>query len=205
MSEALTATDWAEPEVMARYREDVAKAASDWLSMHPNAKRRTEIRAPEKAAHALYLLNETDIPKYKIETIVGLPGVDLGRLMFHRPEIWEKRRPRLAAELAGTAEQLVDLMQDKIASLKADPSKLDEEGLKDIALSIGIVTDKAATFNGMATAVVEHRSGPSIDDARQAIEDAKARAAAKLKSFSQEAEIISHVAVEGTPDSQAAE
>lgn len=201
MSEALTVATWADAETMERYRGDVKRSADEWLSIHPNAKRRTEIREPEAAAHALYLLNESNLGQDTVAQVTGLAKSEIGRLLFHRPEIWEKRRPRLAAALAATSEQLVDLMTDKIALLKDNDEALAEVPLKDLALSIGIVADKAATFNGMATAVVEHRSGPSIDDARKAIEEARARVAGKVM----EAEVISHATLEGTSDSQAAE
>lgn len=203
MSTALSIT-WDE-SALERYREDVKRRADEWLAIHPNAKRRTEIREPEKAARALYLLDTTDMGQNRIAEEVGLAKREIGSLLFHRPEIWEKRRPRLAASLAATSEELVDLMGDKIAQLKADDEALAQTPIKDLALSIGIVADKAATFNGMATAVIEHRAGPSIDDARKAIEEARARIASKTKSGALEAEVICHATVEGPSDTQTAD
>jgi len=67
------------------------------------------------------------------------------------------------------------VLEEKMQRLQADPDKLDDEKLKDIALAIGIVTDKAANLNGMATSVVEHRSGPSIEDAMKFREEVRQR------------------------------
>lgn len=203
MSEALISQP--SPEALAPYVADVQKRADEWLSIHPTAKRRTEIREPEKAALALYLLDTTSMGQMKVAAAVGLSNREIGTLLFHRPELWEKRRPRLAMDLAATTEELLDVMGEKIARIKESQVELDSTPLKDIALSVGILSDKAATFNGMATAVVEHRSGPSIADARQAIEEARAKAASLMKAASLEAEVISHDSVEGTSDTQAAE
>jgi hypothetical protein len=45
-------------------------------------------------------------------------------------------------------------------------------------------------LSGMATAVVEHRQGASIDDAAKMIAEAKSRIASKVKAQAVEAEIV---------------
>ena len=157
------------------WRDDVAKRSEEWLRQYPNAKRRPEIREPEKCAQALYLLAETDTKHYLIAEKVGLTEREVGQLTYRRPELWEKRRPELAQKMAAASEQLLDVLEEKMQRLQADPDKLDDEKLKDIALAIGIVTDKAANLNGMATSVVEHRSGPSIEDAMKFREEVRQR------------------------------
>ena len=79
--------------------------------------------------------------------------------------------------------------------MKAEQLLDDPELLKDIcpsrlALTTAIHSDKENMLNGGANVVIEHRKGPSIEDAQKAIADAKARVAAKLASQSVEAEII---------------
>jgi hypothetical protein len=55
---------------------------------------------------------------------------------------------------------------------------------------VGILTDKAAQLTGMASSIVEHRKGASLDDAAKMIFDAKARIASKIKEDAIEAEIL---------------
>lgn len=189
MSEELAMTDWAEPEVMAHYRADVKQRADQWLAQYPNAWRKTEIREPEKAARAVYLLSESDLKQDEIADEVGLAPKELNGLIYHRPEIWEKRRPRVAAKLAGAAEQLADAMDQKMQTLLGDPEELAKTSVKDLALALGIVSDKAAAFNGMATAVVEHRNVGKIEEYEALKAEAQLRLALQ-KSQAIEAEII---------------
>lgn len=171
------------------WREDVARRAEEWLKLYPNAKRRPEIREPEKCAQALYLLAETDTKHYLIAEKVGLTEREVGQLTYRRPELWEKRRPELAQKMAAASEQLLDVLEEKMQRLQADPDKLDDEKLKDIALAIGIVTDKAANLNGMATVKVEHVHSNRMEEYEAMREAAKKRLEDK-KSGALEAEII---------------
>jgi hypothetical protein len=59
-----------------------------------------------------------------------------------------------------------------------------------LALTVGIMTDKASQLSGMATTVIEHRRGASIDDAAKMIEEARMRVANKAKEVTVEAEVI---------------
>lgn len=188
MSEALT-THWAEPEVMAHYRADIDARAESWRTQYPNAWRKTEIREPAKAAHAIYLLAESDLTQDEISQEVGLAPKELNGLIYHRPELWEKRRPKIAAKLAAVTEQLADALGDKVADLLANPEKLADESVKDLALALGIVSDKAATFNGMATMKIEHVSVGKMEE-YEAMRAEALRRVAEKKAGAIEAEII---------------
>jgi hypothetical protein len=74
--------------------------------------------------------------------------------------------------------------------LANDPEQLKYVPPDKLALTIGIMTDKASQLMGMATTVVEHRKGPSIDDAAKAIEEARMRMANKVRESAIEAEIV---------------
>jgi hypothetical protein len=191
MSEELARTDWAEPEVMAQYRSEVNERASSWLSVYPNAKRRVELHSPEKAAHAVYLLTETDTKESEIAEITGLAEIQVRNLCIYRPELWDKRKPKLADKLATASEMAADAAIKKLNRILRDDEKLDATSLKDIALTSAIFGDKAAAFNGQAGTIIEYRSGPSLDDAMKAISDARAKLAGKAKEIAVEAEVTS--------------
>lgn len=73
-------------------------------------------------------------------------------------------------------------MEDDDALAKAD--------VKGIALAVGIMTDKGAMMDGMATQFVEHRKAEAnVGDAFDFIMKAKERAA--QKQITVEAEIVS--------------
>jgi hypothetical protein len=55
---------------------------------------------------------------------------------------------------------------------------------------VGILSDHSAKLSGMAGVVIEHRKGPSIDDAAKAIEEARMRMANKVRESAIEAEIV---------------
>lgn len=178
--------DWAPPEVMQFYRDEVKKRGEEWLAAHPTAKHRAELRCPEECAKAIYLLTESGLKDREVAQQTGIREIELGRLIYHRPELWEKRRPKLAQKLAIASEMLADAMQKKAQKLLEDPEELAKTPVKDLALALGITTDKAAAYHGMATTVVEHRTGASLDDAAAAIAAAKARARGRII----EAEIV---------------
>lgn len=167
---------------LAPYVDDVQKRAAEWLAIHPGGKRRTEIREPEKAALALYLLDHSGLAINKVADAVGLAHAEVGRLIYNRPELWEKRRPHLAIKLAATTERLIDVTEQKLDRISENEEQLDATPLKDIALSLGIISDKAAAFNGMSTTVVEHRTGPTIEDAMKFREEIRQRLADKAKN-----------------------
>ena len=71
-----------------------------------------------------------------------------------------------------------------------NPDELAKISPDKLAVTVGILTDKAAQLTGMASSIVEHRKGASLDDAAKMIFDAKARIASKIKEDAIEAEIL---------------
>lgn len=185
MSESLT-TGWAEPEVMEHYRELVRGVAEKKLQNHAGAAKAWDVANPEQAAIALYRLTDTDDSKTKIAADLGIPRIVLDRFIYHHEETWEKRRPMLAAQLTQAAGTLARAMQRKADMLLEDDALLAETPLNHLAIAAGVSIDKAAALNGMATTVVEHRVGVSLDDAMAAITAAKE----KVKAKAIEAEIV---------------
>ena len=88
------------------------------------------------------------------------------------------------------AQDYTDLLFERSQQLFDNPEELAKISPDKLAVTVGILTDKAAQLTGMATTVVEHRKGASLDDAAKMISDAKSRIASKIKEDALEAEII---------------
>jgi len=188
MSHELT-TDWRSSPEMDHWREEVRKRAAKHLSENPNATRALEIRAPEIAAEALYLLACTGMPKNRIAAELKVDPRELWRLERHHGTL-EMRRAGLGKRIANLSNGLANLLEKKIDQLEDDPDELAKTSLKDITLSMGIALDKAAMLSGMPTAVIEHRSGPTIEDAMKEIQAARDRVAEKRRAQCIEAEVV---------------
>lgn len=115
----------------------------------------------------------------KIEAETGIARHTLIRLKFDQAANIEKLKPYFARKFAAMVDQGLDLMQEKFDRLYEDPTRLDEISPDRLAVTVGVMTDKAAQLAGMASAVIEHRKGSSIEDAAKIIAEARARIAAK--------------------------
>jgi endonuclease III len=79
---------------------------------------------------------------------------------------------------------------EKAERMMDNPEQLDNISPDRLALTVGIFTDKAAQLSGMASAIIEHRQGTSVEDAAKVIAEARARIAEKVKNQAIEAEVI---------------
>lgn len=145
--------------------------------------------APNKAALALFLLSQGATIK-AISEKTGLGRAMIRSLEWRHNDTLETKRKEFSMRYAIAAQEFTDLLLDKATQLFDDPEALAKISPEKLAITVGILTDKAAQLTGMATTVVEHRKGPSIEDAAKMIEDAKARIASKMKSDSIEAEVV---------------
>jgi len=173
------------------WRTVVADRAQAVLAKGVTKARALEVVHPERAAMALYLLNEfPDMGRAQIAKRVNVARHDLDRLAYNNAMKLEDARPELAAKFTKNASDIADLVGRKIARISEDDEQLDQTSLKDLTIAMGISAQNAATMAGVATTIIEHRTGPTLDDAMKAIEEAKAKVAEKLKGDAIEAEII---------------
>lgn len=93
------------------------------------------------------------------------------KLREQHPEKLEQWRKLAAARTQAAVHGLMDKIIDRIA----DPAAMDNERIKDLALSYGILTDKTLTLHGEASSIVEHKSGLDVNEARKALEMAQKR------------------------------
>ena len=78
------------------------------------------------------------------------------------------------------AQEFTDLLLDRATQLFDDPNALSKISPDKLAITVGILTDKAAQLTGMATTVVEHRKGASLEDAAKMISEARQRVQGKV-------------------------
>jgi hypothetical protein len=78
---------------------------------------------------------------------------------------------------------------DKADRLAENPELLDAISPDRLALTVGIMTDKAAQLSGMAGTIIEVRKGVTVDDAAKMINEAKQRIANKVKREAIEAQV----------------
>lgn len=187
--------NWRESPEFEHWSEEVRKRAAEHLAANPRAKRALEIREPGLAAEALYLLAHTGMTKKAIAAHVGVYPQEIWRLERHHGT-FELRRAGLAARMTNLSNGLARLLERKVDQIEDDDEQLSKTALKDIALSMGIVTDKAAALSNQPTVVIEHRSGPTIEDVMIEIQAARDRVAAKLKVQTIEAEVVPAIADE---------
>lgn len=181
MSQELTAID----DALDYWRTVVAERASQVLARGVTKARALEVTQPERAAMALYLLNEhPDKPRREIARKVNVSRIDLDRLAYHNAMKLEDARPELAAKFTKNASDLADLVGRKVARISEDDEQLDATSLKDLTIAMGISAQNAATMAGVPTTVIEHRSGPTLEDAMQFREEIRARLANKAKTES---------------------
>lgn len=182
MSEQLITIDDA---ALDYWRGVVADRAQAVLAKGVTKARALEVTQPERAAMALYLLNEfPDKPRREIARKVNVSRIDLDRLAYHNAMKLEDARPELAAKFTKNASDLADLVGRKVARISEDDEQLDATSLKDLTIAMGISAQNAATMAGVPTTVIEHRSGPTLEDAMQFREEIRARLANKAKTES---------------------
>jgi hypothetical protein len=182
MSQDLTTIDDA---ALDYWRGIVADRAQQVLAKGVTKARALEVTQPEKAAMALYLLNEfPDMSRREVARRANVARIDLDRLAYHNAMKLEDARPELAAKFTKNASELADLVGRKISRINEDDDQLDATSLKDLTIAMGISAQNAATMAGVPTTVIEHRSGPTLEDAMKFRDEVRARLANKAKEES---------------------
>jgi len=142
-------------------------------------RKRVEFWNPQGAAKALWMLAQgksyTSIAK---ET--GIDRKTVRELEWRHEDTLESKRKEFSRKYAIAAEEYTDLLFAKAEQLYDDPEQLKNIAPDRLALTIGIMTDKATQLAGMAGVVIEHRKGASIEDAMAMIAQAKANVARRV-------------------------
>jgi hypothetical protein len=148
-----------------------------------------EFTKPKQCAVALWRMAQ-GVHQWRIAEETGLNLKTIVNLKWKHHDTLDSRRKEISKSYAHAADAFTELLMEKANQLGTDPAALAKISPEKLALTIGIMTDKAAQLSGMAGVIIEHRKGPSIEDASQAIAAAKARIADKLRATAIEAEVI---------------
>jgi len=106
----------------------------------------------------------------------GLTFGQISALKARHKQPLEERRLSLSEDGFEMAESLRLLAKKKIEHLSNDDEALAKTSLKDLVIPWAVAQDKGFAALGEATkVVVEHRKGPSIEDAMAAIAEARAK------------------------------
>ena len=180
-------------KLKAEYVDEREDKAAWFLEVRERAKlqptKTVEHYAPNKAAMALWLAAQ-GARVSEIQKKTGLGRETIRGLEWRHNDTLETKRKEFSMRYAIAAQDYTDLLFDRAQQLFDNPDELAKISPDRLAVTVGILTDKAAQLTGMATSVVEHRKGASLDDAAKMIFDAKARVANKIKENAIEAEII---------------
>lgn len=148
-----------------------------------------ENRRPMKCAIALVMLAEAT-PLRKISESVGMSIPTIMRLSRELQGAFSEKRELFARAMAEVAVKARTALSERLDMMLEDPEDLKSARLNDLAVVVGITHDKTMALSGVASTVIEHRTGPTIEDAAKEISAARARAAARIHESSVEAEIV---------------
>lgn len=170
---AETLTHESQPSEWFQEVLDRAKAHGD--------RKRVEFWNPQGAAKALWGLAQGK--SYSV--IAKETGIDrktIRSLEWRHEDTLESKRKDFSRKYAIAAEEYTDLLFQKAEQLADDPDQLKNISPDRLALTVGIMTDKATQLAGMAGVVIEHRKGASIEDAAIMIAQAKAKIAQRAST-----------------------
>lgn len=133
-----------------------------------------EVRNPKACALALEMLAD-GCGTSEIVKATGLTAGILARLRYDHNEAISVRREKAADDAEHMAERYRAILEEKANMLLDDPDLLKKVNPRDLAVTYEIFRSKASSLRGEATAVVEHRKGVSLEDAKKALEAAQKR------------------------------
>lgn len=141
-------------------------------------RKQVEFWNPKAAAKAMWLLAQGNSYK-SIQRDTKLDRQTIRALEWRHNDTLETKRKEFSMKYAIAAEEFTDLLFKKAEQLADNPEQLENISPDKLALTVGIMTDKATQLAGMAGVVIEHRQGASISDAAKMISEARSRLAKK--------------------------
>lgn len=180
-------------KLKAEYVDERADKTAWFLEVQERAKLSpgncVEHYAPNKAAMALWLAAQgARISEIRDKT--GLGRETIRGLQWRHNDTLETKRKEFSMRYAIAAQDYTDLLFERSQQLFDNPDELAKISPDKLAVTVGILTDKAAQLTGMASSIVEHRKGASLDDAAKMISEARTRIADKIRERAIEAEIV---------------
>jgi len=148
-----------------------------------------ERKNPMLAAMVLEM-RARSVPMRKIKAETGVDFAAQIRLERAHAEPMEKWRKRAAEAMAHTSDLARNVLNEKLHMLLDDEESLRSTRVSEIAVAMGVSTDKTMALSGIPSMTIEHKKGASLDDARKMIEAAKQKVAERLRGDAIEATVI---------------
>lgn len=160
---------------------------TEWMKKNPTRGNGIENVVPHKAITAFMMLEEGATRK-SIESKLGWNYTTCRNFEIRHFLTIQENKKKFSRAFAHATHEGLEVAAMKWEQLKNDPEALAKTSPKDIAIAVGIFTDKGAMMDGMATQTIEVRRGVSVGDAQSMIEAARQRIAAKSQVL--EAEVV---------------
>jgi hypothetical protein len=145
-----------------------------------------EQRDPARCAIILEMRSR-NVSFRRIKERTGVDAKTVLRLEQDHKETLDGWRKRAARQLAETADLARNALNEKLISILENDELMASTKVSEIAVAMGVSTDKSMALAGVPGVVIEHKKGASVDDAMKAIAEAKARVANRLKDSSVDA------------------
>ncbi len=144
------------------------------------ATQKIELMDPNAVANILMMRAEGET----VSAIVRESGYSrptIKRLLHDHEDTVNDQRKRAALNMGYASATYTDLLMKRADQLSEDDEELRKLNPKDLALTAAIMQDKSDSAAGRNTIVIEHRKGPTLDDASAVIAAAKKRIADKSR------------------------
>lgn len=174
----------ANKEAMSKFLADIKERGKE---LAPNCLENTR---PHVAAKALWMLAEGKSLR-EVNRVTQVGHETCRRLMTDHKTTFEQQQKVAAVRYAMGAQEYMDRIFEWSEYAAQDPDMLKKISPDKLAMTAGILQDKAMTLSGQANTVIEHRSGKSIEEAAEMIREARARVLAKKAENAIEAEVVS--------------
>ncbi len=112
----------------------------------------------------------------------------IARIRERYHETIQESRKEFSRKFANATTLAVEAFTERMHNILDDEDELKKVNPKDLAIAVGVFTDKGLLMDGEATSIHEVRKGNSMEDAAAMIEEAKNRIA--RKSITVEAQIV---------------
>lgn len=170
-------------EAMAKFLADIKERGKE---LPPNCLENTK---PHVAAKALWMLAAGQSLR-EVNRVTQVGHETCRRLMTDHKDTYDTQQKRAALRYAMGAQEFIDRLFEWSEEAANDREMLKKISPDKLAMTAGILQDKALTLSGQANTVVEHRSGKSIEEALEEIKAAKGRVLEKKKELAVDAEIV---------------
>ena len=137
-----------------------------------------EAKDPERASAILAAVCR-GVPERTIIRDVGTSFDAIRALKRRHHEIVTATRVHRSLKATQIQLKAADAVEKKLERVLDDEGQLDKCSIKDLSLGYGIATDKQRVIQGESAVHVTHEHKVSLEDARQAIEAARAEVSDK--------------------------